>query len=83
MGVAILIITVHLDLSRGVQVKAGARLRVTGRRLGTTCHTSVTVGPAACQVVSANESLVTCILNDVENILSVRPYPVLVNVAGR
>ncbi|KAK3879633.1 hypothetical protein Pcinc_015818 [Petrolisthes cinctipes] len=69
---------------RGIQVRGGATLTLTGSGFGdATCQHLVSVGGAGCSVTSATTDTVTCDLDDLANLVPSKPFPVRVVVLNR
>lgn len=70
--------------SSGLQVAGGATLTLTGSGLGeSTCQTEVWVGDASCTVTASSDTSVTCNLDDYDSMVSLQPFPLVVNVINR
>ncbi|ROT65416.1 putative fibrocystin-L [Penaeus vannamei] len=68
----------------GLQVAGGATLTLTGSGLGeSTCQTEVWVGDASCTVTASSDTSVTCNLDDYDSMVSLQPFPLVVNVINR
>ncbi|XP_063605340.1 fibrocystin-L-like [Penaeus indicus] len=68
----------------GLQVAGGATLTLTGSGLGdSTCQTQVWVGDSSCTVTASSDTSVTCDLDDYDSMVSLRPFPLVVNVINR
>lgn len=68
----------------GHQVTPGATLTIKGSNLGSApCQTKVTLGPGSCEVTAAKEDVLSCVLREVSDMVSLVPTPVTVVVSGR
>ncbi|ROT76058.1 hypothetical protein C7M84_005368 [Penaeus vannamei] len=68
----------------GHQVTPGATLTIKGSNLGSSpCQTKVTLGPGSCEVTAAKEDVLSCVLREVSDMVSLVPTPVTVVVSGR
>ncbi|KAK7084669.1 Fibrocystin-L [Halocaridina rubra] len=69
---------------KGMQVRAGVSLTINGIGFGNeTCQNSVKIGSASCTVTSSTETSVTCDLDDIINIISLKAFPIQVIVNNR
>ncbi|XP_066939677.1 fibrocystin-L-like [Macrobrachium rosenbergii] len=68
----------------GLQVTAGVTLTINGTGFGPqSCQNQVKIGEAVCTVVTASESLIECKLQSQEELMSIKPYGLQLNVVNR
>ncbi|XP_068250285.1 fibrocystin-L-like [Palaemon carinicauda] len=69
---------------QGIQVRTGVTLTISGTGFGTTtCQSSVKIGPASCTVTASSDTSITCDLDDENNVVSLKAFPVAVTIANR
>ncbi|XP_068231985.1 fibrocystin-L-like [Palaemon carinicauda] len=76
--------TLMSKIFKGLQVTVRTKLNIEGIGFGSeTCKVQVKVGQAHCRLTSVSDERVICVIEDSENLVSLRPLPIRLTIADR